>query len=422
MAETAVMTVEEARELVFARITRLPAEEVALLDSLGRVLADDARSDIDVAPFDNSAMDGFAVRAADLAGASADAPIALDVIAHIGAGDDVAGIVVAPGQAARIMTGAAVPEGADSVVMVERTQPLDSGDGGTGTRVAFEIEPRLGEHIRRRGEEVRAGDVVLSAGDVIGPAAIGLLASTGHATVSVYRRPRVAVLSTGSELVEVAETPGPGKIRNSNSYSITAQVIAAGGIPVRYPVVPDDVDATRAAFERAADETDYIVTSGGVSVGDFDYVKPVLEELGELAFCKVKMRPGNPQTLGSIRGVPFFGLPGNPTSTYVGFEIFVRPSLRLMQGFSALDRPVTMARLAHDVKKKQDRRYYLRGIVAPAADGDGYEASLPFSQSSALLTAAHRGNCLVVLPEGDGMFVAGTQVACVRLDQEEGTL
>jgi molybdopterin molybdotransferase len=421
MADETVMTVEEARELVFSRISRLPAEEVALLESLGRVLAKDARSDIDVAPFDNSAMDGFAVRAVDLAGASADAPIALDVIAHIGAGDDVAGIVVAPGQAARIMTGAAVPEGADSVVMVERTQPLDGGDGGTGTRVAFEVEPRLGEHVRRRGEEVRAGDVVLSAGDVIGPAAIGLLASTGHATVSVYRRPRVAVLSTGSELVEVAETPGPGKIRNSNSYSITAQVIAAGGIPVRYPVVPDDVDATRAAFERAADETDYIVTSGGVSVGDFDYVKPVLEELGELAFCKVKMRPGNPQTLGSIRGVPFFGLPGNPTSTYVGFEIFVRPSLRMMQGFSALDRPVTMARLAHDVKKKQDRRYYLRGIVAPVADGDGYEASLPFSQSSALLTAAHRGNCLVVLPEGGGTFAAGMLVACLRLDQEEGT-
>lgn len=421
MADDTVMSVEEARDLVFSRISRLPAEEVSLLDSLGRVLAGDARSDIDVAPFDNSAMDGFAVRAVDLAGATAEAPVSLDVIAHIGAGDDVARIVVAAGQAARIMTGAAVPTGADSVVMVERTHDLDGGDGGIGSRVAFEIEPRLGEHIRRRGEEVRAGDVVLSAGEVIGPAAIGLLASTGHATVSVFRRPRVAVLSTGSELVEVAETPGPGKIRNSNSYSITAQVMAAGGIPVRYPVVPDDVDATRAAFERAADETDYIVTSGGVSVGDFDYVKPVLEEIGELAFCKVKMRPGNPQTLGSIRGVPFFGLPGNPTSTYVGFEIFVRPSLRIMQGFSAIDRPVTMARLAHDVKKKQDRRYYLRGIVAPAADGDGYEASLPFSQSSALLTAAHRGNCLVVLPEGGGTFAAGMQVSCLRLDQEEGT-
>ena len=421
MPRDTLMTVEEARELVLAHARRLPAEEVPLLDALGRVLASDALSDIDVAPFDNSAMDGFAVRATDLTGASADTPIALDVIAHIGAGDDVAGIVVGPGQAARIMTGAAVPQGADSVVMVERTQVVGDGDGGIGSRAAFELEPRLGEHIRRRGEEVRAGDVVVSAGEVIGPAAIGLLASTGHATVSVFRRPRVAVLSTGSELVEVAETPGPGKIRNSNSYSIAAQVTAAGGIPIRYDVVPDELEATHAAFERAAAETDYIVTSGGVSVGDFDFVKPVLEEMGELEFCKVKMRPGNPQTLGSIRGVPFFGLPGNPTSTYVGFEIFVRPSLRMMQGLSALDRPVTMARLAHDVKKKQDRRYYLRGVVAPAENGEGYEASLPFSQSSALLTAAHRGNCLVVLPEGERTFVAGTHVSCVRLDQEEGT-
>ena len=419
MPDPATMTVEEARELVFARISRMPAEEVSLLDALGRVLAEDAVSDIDVAPFDNSAMDGFAVRAADLAGATPETPVELDVIAHIGAGDDVAGIEVAPGQAARIMTGAAVPAGADSVVMVERTRPV-AGDGGIGSRVAFELEPQLAEHIRRRGEEVLAGDVVLRAGEALGPAAIGLLASTGHATVSVYARPRVAILSTGSELVEVAEKPGPGKIRNSNSYSIAAQVLAAGAIPLRYDTVPDDVDATRAAFERAASEADFIVTSGGVSVGDFDYVKPVLEEMGELAFCKVKMRPGNPQTLGSIRGVPFFGLPGNPTSTYVGFEIFVRPALRRMMGFSAIDRPVTRAVLGHDVKKKQDRRYYLRGIVERAEDG-GYVASLPFSQSSALLTAAHRGNCFVVLPEGEGVFPEGTPVDCVRLDQEEGT-
>lgn len=411
------MTVEAARQLVLDRIKTLPAEEVSLLDALGRVLAADATSDIDVAPFDNSAMDGFAVRAADLAGASEAAPVELDVMAHIAAGDDVAGIEIGPGQAARIMTGAAVPAGADSVVMVERTRVV-SGDGGIGSRVAFEIEPKLGEHIRRRGEEVRAGDVVLSAGEVIGPAAIGLLASTGHDTVSVHRRPRVAVLSTGSELVEVDQKPGPGKIRNSNSYSIAAQVLAAGGVPVRYDIVPDEMQATREAFTKAAEECDFIVTSGGVSVGDFDYVKPVLEELGELLFCKVKMRPGNPQTLGWISGVPFFGLPGNPTSTYVGFEIFVRPSLRLMQGFSAIDRPITMARLSHDVKKKQDRRYYLRGRIERV--GEGYEASVPFSQSSALLTAAHRANCFVVLPEGEGVFPAGTQVQCVRLDMEEG--
>jgi molybdopterin molybdotransferase len=411
------MSVEEARGLVLDRIKTLPAEEVSLLDALGRVLAADATSDIDVAPFDNSAMDGFALRAADLAGASESAPVALDVMALIAAGDDVAGIEVGPGQAARIMTGAAVPAGADSVVMVERTR-VASGDGGIGSRVSFEIEPKPGEHIRRRGEEVRAGDVVLSAGEIIGPAAIGLLASTGHDTVSVHGRPRVAVLSTGSELVEVAQKPGPGKIRNSNSYSIAAQVMAAGGVPVRYDIVPDEMQATRDAFTKAAEECDFIATSGGVSVGDFDYVKPVLEELGELFFCKVRMRPGNPQTLGWISGVPFFGLPGNPTSAFVGFEIFVRPALRLMQGFSAIDRPVTMARLSHDVKKKQDRRYYLRGRVERV--GEGYEASVPFSQSSALLTAAHRANCFVVLPEGEDVFPAGTQVRCVRLDMEEG--
>jgi molybdopterin molybdotransferase len=321
MTDTPVMTVEQARELVFARIALMPAEQVSLLDALGRVLSEDARSDIDVAPFDNSAMDGFALRAADLAGASTEASVALEVIAHIGAGDDVAGIEVTPGQAARIMTGAAVPSGADSVVMVERTHPV-FGDGGIGSTVAFEIEPCLGEHVRKRGEEVRAGDVVVSAGDVIGPAGVGLLASTGH----------------------------------------------------------------------------------------------------ELAFAKVKMRPGNPQTLGSIRGVPFFGLPGNPTSTYVGFEIFVRPALRRMMGFASVDRPVTVARLSHDTKKKQDRRYYLRGRVERDPSSDGYIASLPHSQSSALLTAAHRGNCLVVLPEGEGLFTAGMQVDCIRLDMEEGTV
>ncbi|HET6351445.1 MAG TPA: gephyrin-like molybdotransferase Glp [Coriobacteriia bacterium] len=414
---TNTMSVEEARDQVFACVPVLEPERVPVLEALGRVLAEDAITDIDVAPFDNSAMDGFAVRAADLAGAAQGAPVELEVVAHIGAGDWWEG-EVRPGQAARIMTGAPTPAGADSVVMVEYTHPV-SGDGGVGSRVAFEREPVLGDHIRRRGEEVRAGEVVLSAGEVLGAAGIGLLAATGHAEVAVYRRPRVAIISTGSELVEVAEVPGPGKIRNSNSYSIAAQVVAAGGIPVRFPIVPDDLDATRAAFNRAADECDYIVTSGGVSVGDFDYVKPVLEELGEMTFCKVKMRPGNPQTLGTIKGVPFFGLPGNPTSTYVGFEVFVRPSLRKMQGFAELDRPVTMARLAHDVKKKQDRRYYLRGRCD--RDAEGYVASTPFSQSSALLTAAHRGNCLIVLPEGEGLFAAGTQVTCMRLDMEEGT-
>ncbi len=383
------------------------------------MLAEDATSDIDVAPFDNSAMDGFAVRAADTVGASESSPVELDVVAHIAAGDFWEG-EVGPGQAARIMTGAPVPAGADSVVMVERTRAV-TGDGGVGSRVAFELEPRLGEHIRRRGEEVLAGDVVVSAGEVIGPAAIGLLASTGHDTVAVYRRPRVASASRpAANSSRSPRSPGPARSATRTATRSPRRCLRAAAVPVRYDIVPDDMEATRAAFERAAGECDFILTSGGVSVGDFDFVKPVLEEMGELTFCKVKMRPGNPQTLGTIAGVPFFGLPGNPTSTYVGFEIFVRPALRRMQGFSALARPVTMARLSHDVKKKQDRRYYLRGRCSAASDG-GYEAALSGSQSSALLTAAHRGNCFVVLPEGDGVFPAGTQVDCVRLDMEEGT-
>ncbi|MFA5843847.1 MAG: gephyrin-like molybdotransferase Glp [Coriobacteriia bacterium] len=408
-----VMSVEEARELVFARVARLAQERVLLLEALGRVLAEDAVSDIDVSPFDNSAMDGYAVRAQDTAGA----PVTLRVVEHIAAGDSPT-VALGTGEVSRIMTGAPMPDGADAVVMVERTEPGEA-DGGAGGTVRVLHGAEAGDHVRRRGEEVLAGDVVLRAGEVIGPAAIGLLASTGHAEASVFRRPRVAVLATGSELVDVAETPGPGKIRDSNSYSIAAQVLAAGGVPLRYPVVTDDPGVTREAFLRAAGEADFIVTSGGVSVGDFDYVKPVLEEIGELAFCKVAMRPGNPQTLGSIRGVPFFGLPGNPTSTFVGFEVFVRPALRLMQGFASLDRPRTTARLAHDVRKKQDRRYYMRASLLRIADG--FEVSLAGSQSSALLTAAHRGNCLMVLPEGEGSYSEGALVDCIRLDMEEGT-
>jgi len=412
-----VLTVEQARQLVFDRVRLLEPERVALLESLGRVLAEDVVSDIDIAPFDNSAMDGYAVRREDCLGASLERPCVLRVVEHIAAGH-APQRAVGPGEASRIMTGAPVPEGADAVVMVEVTRALEAA-GGAGGTVAIEHEPAPGDHVRRRGEEVSAGQAVLRAGEVIGSAAVGLAAAAGAAEVVVRRRPKVAVLSTGDELVDVSERPAAGQIRNSNSYSIAAQVLAAGGVPLRYPTVRDDPAVTRQAFERAAEEADFIVSSGGVSVGDFDYVKPVLQELGEMTFCKVAMRPGNPQTLGTIRGVPFFGLPGNPTSSYVGFEVFVRPALRMMQGFAALDRAVVSARLSHDVKKKQDRRYYLRASLTRAAEG--FVVSLAGSQSSALLTAAHKGNCLLVLPEGDGFFAEGSTVQCMRLDVEEGT-
>ncbi len=411
------LSVEQARDLVFARCRVLETESVPILEALGRVLATEVRSDIDVAPFDNSAMDGYAIRAADLVGASESAPVTLAVVSEIAAGS-YSELEIGPGQAARIMTGAPVPPGADAVVMVEFTEAGEAGGATHGT-VRIMREVTSGENIRRRAEEVAAGDVVLSAGEEVGPAAVGLLAATGHATAEVYRRPKVAVLSTGDELVDVTELPGRGKIRNSNSYSISAQVIAAGGMPLRYPIVRDDRAAMREAFAQAASEADFIATTGGVSVGDFDYVKPVLEELGEMEFCKVAMRPGNPQTLGSIDGTPFFGLPGNPTSTFVGFEIFIRPALRFMQGHAKLDRPRQQAVLAHDVKKKRDRRYFLRASLERSSDGS-YVVTLSGSQSSALLTAAHRGNCLLVMPEGEELFPAGSMAEVIRLDMEEG--
>lgn len=422
-------TVENAIAELLSVVDTLPAETVDLMDSLGRILAADIVSDIDVAPFDNSAMDGFAVHAADLERATPEHPVTLKVVSHIAAGD-YSDLPVERGEAARIMTGAPMPPLVDTVVKVEDTSVAD-GDGGVGSHIAFANPIKQGTNVRLQGEEVHAGDPVLRAGEKVTPAAIGLMAATGNAHVSVYARPRVAIIATGSELVEITEKPGRGKIRNSNNYSISAQVLSAGGIPVRFPLVKDTFEATEAAITEAAQTCDFIVTSGGVSVGDFDFVKPVLAKLGEMLFCKVNMRPGNPQTLGTItRGadgkrVPFFGLPGNPTSTFVGFEMFVRPALLRMQGHTKLERPVTWAHLTHDAKKRQDRRYYMRGSVVPVSKTDGltrYEATIEGNQSSALLTSAHVGNCFVILPEGVAPVYAGDLVKCIRLDWEEGAL
>ena len=412
-----MISVEEAREQVFSRIDVLEPERVPLLGALGRVLAEDVISDIDVAPFDNSAMDGYAVRAADVASASADSPVVLSVIEYIPAG-------VAPrhavgeGQASRIMTGAPVPDGADAVVMVEKTR-VGAAGGGPGDTVGILVPARAGENVRRRAEEVRAGEAVLVVGEAVGPAAIGLAASVGHDALVVRRRPRVAIVSTGDELVEIGERPGPGQIRNSNSYSLAAQVLMAGGEPHMLGIARDNAEHTRGLLERAP-EFDLMITTGGVSMGDLDVVKDVLQQIGKLDFWKVAMRPGAPQTFGTIGGTPFFGLPGNPTSTMVGFELFVRPAIRKMAGFTALDRPRVAAQLSHDVRKKADRRYFMRARLV-RIEGEGYSVAISGNQSSALLTAMHRGNCLLSLPEGETYFPAGYEVECIRLDVEEGT-
>lgn len=414
-----MLSVEEAREKVLERITRLEPETVAVLESLGCVLATDVVSDIDVAPFDNSAMDGYAVRASDTSGATEESPVVLDVVDHIAAGA-VPRATVGPGQASRIMTGAPAPGGADAVVMVEVTEALTEG-GSTGGTVAIKRPVAAGENIRLRGEDVKVGETVLRAGEIVNAASIGLMAALGVSEVDVYRRPNVGIVSTGDELVEITEKPGPGKIRNSNSYSLAAQVLAAGGIPHQLGIARDNEADTRALLSRAS-EFDLMITTGGVSMGDFDVVKSVLEEIGQLDFWKVAMRPGAPQTYGTIDGTPFFGLPGNPTSTMVGFELFVRPVVRKMRGFGKLTRPRVSAVLAEDTKKKSDRRYFLRGIVEPIESpgaGPRYSARLSGAQSSAMLTAMHRANCLIALPEGTSFVPAGSVVECIRLDCEE---
>jgi molybdopterin molybdotransferase len=416
-----MLSVEQARAMVLERITRLESETVPILDSLGCVLAADVVSDIDVSPFDNSAMDGYAVQAADTAGATDECPVVLRVVDHIAAGF-MPKVAVGRGEASRIMTGAPVPAGADAIVMVEHTQALEEG-GSTGGTVAVRRAATADDHIRRAGEDVRVGELVLRAGEVVNAASIGLMAAVGTPAPRVYRRPRVAIVSTGDELVEIDTVPGPGQIRNSNSYSLAAQVLAAGGVPHILGIARDNEADTRALLGRAP-EFDLMVTTGGVSMGDFDVVKTVLQQMGELDFWKVAMRPGAPQTFGTIGGTPFFGLPGNPTSTMVGFELFVRPAIRKMRGFADLDRPRVLATLAEDIRKKSDRHYFMRGVLtrvdgaAPAAPE--HEARLSGNQSSAMLSSMHRANCLISLPEGLSSVAARSVVECIRLDQEEG--
>jgi molybdopterin molybdotransferase len=417
-----MMPFEDAVNAVLERIRRLETESVLAADALGCVLAQDVVADVDIAPFDNSAMDGYAVQAADLASATESSPVVLRVVDHIAAGANPT-IEVTSGQAARIMTGAPIPPGADSVVMVEYSMPMDA-DGQTGGTVGFAAPTPLGAHVRLRGEDVKAGEVVLQTGEVVSPSAIGLLASVGATAVQVYRRPRVAIVVTGDELVDPAEKPGPGRIRNSNGPVLSALVTAAGGVPHVLGVAKDNEPDTEALLSRAP-EFDLMISTGGVSMGDFDVVRTVLERIGVMDFWKVAIKPGVAQAYGTIGETPFFGLPGNPSSTVVGFELFIRPAIRKMRGFSALHRPRVSATLAHDVRKKVGRRHFLRAILerddAPAGEGVRFRVELAGKQSSAMLTTMHRANCLVSLPaEGDGAQ-AGAIVECIRLDVEEGT-
>jgi len=411
-----MISVDEALEYVLKHFEPLEPEEVEILDALDRVLAEDIYSDMDIPPFDNSAMDGYAVRAADTVGASPEAPITLQVIADLAAGHTT-DLMVEPGTAIRIMTGAPLPAGADAVVRFEETSEGLRGGEGRDDRIEIFTEVVVGENVRPAGEDIRKGELVLSKGTILRPQEIGVLASLGRAKIRVIRRPRVAILATGDELVGIDEPLAPGKIRNSNEYSNAALVRRYGGIPIRLGIARDDVEELRAKIrEGLAQKVDLFLTSAGVSVGDYDVVKDVLGAEGEIHFWQVCMKPGKPLAFGEIQGVPLLGLPGNPVSAMVSFEQFARPAILKMLGKTRLRKPTVEAILEEDVESS-GRRNFKRAVITKR-DGE-YYASITGPQGSGILTSMVKANGLAIIPEGIRYMKAGERVTVQMLDWPE---
>jgi molybdopterin molybdotransferase len=415
MTEAEMLSVAQAQQIILSQVQPCGAEATSLLESLGRVLAEDVIAADDLPPFDNSAMDGYAIRADDAAGASRGAPVVLNVVADIAAGHP-SDVAIRPGQAARIMTGAPVPRGTDAVVPVEATdEPLRGGALPAQVRVFQDLKP--GEHIRPAGGDVRRGARALDAGAVIRPAEIALLAALGFAEVRVIRRPRVAVLATGDELVQPGEKLVPGQIRNANGFSTAAQVIRYGGVPIQLGIARDTADDLRAKLaEGLAAGADLFVVSAGVSVGAYDLVKDVVVTSGELSFWRVRMRPGKPLAFGQFSGVPFFGLPGNPVSAMLTFEQFVRPAILKMVGHPHWQKPMVEVELAEEVTS-DGRETYARARVT--REGNRYVARLSGGQASNVLSALVAANALVIIPDGQTRVKAGAHLMAQMLDWPE---
>ncbi|MGH2515108.1 MAG: molybdopterin molybdotransferase MoeA, partial [Ktedonobacterales bacterium] len=374
-----MLTVEEARERILARFSRLNAEAVPLPAALGRVLADAAVARESLPPFTNSAMDGYAVRSEDARGASPAAPRQLRLAGEVPAGRVYEG-TMGPGEAVRILTGAPLPDGADAVLQQELTE---MGDGW----VRLLAEAPAGNNLRYPGEDVRAGDVLAPAGTEIGPAEIALLASAGIHPVRVVRRPRVAILSTGDELAPLGEALRPGQIRESNGPYLIAAVARAGGEPVPLGIARDRAEELRAKLEQARD-ADLILTSGGVSVGDYDLVKQMLTEQGDINFWRVRMRPGKPVAFGTLGETPLLGLPGNPVSAAVTFELFGRPAIRTMLGCRQVERPVVDVVLEGTSIPRGDRRHFVR---ARLESRNGTLTAAPTGEQGSHIISSLRG-------------------------------
>jgi molybdopterin molybdotransferase len=399
-----VLGVEAALAHILSTVPVLEPERVPLLDAVGRVLSERVVADRHIPPLANSAMDGYAVLGTDLALPS---PIRLRVVGEAAAGR-VPGVSVAPGQAVRIMTGAPIPSGADTVVRFENTRQDNDW-------VEILKVPRPGANVRAAGEDVRAGQTVLQPGKVLRPQEVGMLAAVGHTSVSVRRRPRVAILATGDEVVMPDQIPGPGQIRDANSYTVAAQVQRCGGVPLLLGVARDREELVRQGMRDAlSQKADFIITSGGVSVGDFDLVKQVLAGEGAMHFWSLNMKPGRPMAFGVVNDVPLLGLPGNPVAAMISTELFVRPALLKMQGFTDWSVPTTLARLSQPIVRKDGRRHYLR-VQLRGSEGS-CEATLTGDQGSGILNSLVQADGLAVIPEELDSLPAGTPVQVILLD------
>ncbi len=405
-----MLSVEEALERILAEITALPAVQVPLAASQGLVLAQDVIARDDIPPFANSAMDGFALLSKDSHSHEGQLP-RLQVIGGVAAGY-VADQSVEEGTAMRIMTGAPVPPGADTVIQIELTRYDDPES--TWVEILEGVPP--GNNIRPAGEDMRAGQVVLHSGTEIGPWEIGILATLGYAAVPVIRRPRIAILGTGDEIIDVHEPLRPGKIRDSNSYLLEAAVRSAGAEPYRLGIAHDTVESLREKFTEAA-TCDLILTSGGVSVGDFDLVKDIMAEQGQINFWRINMRPGKPVAFGRINGVPLLGLPGNPVSSAVTFELFGRPVIRKMLGHTRLLKPQVEVIVEDGVNDRAMRRHYVRARVQ-WRDGH-FVAHTTGNQGSNLMTSLLDANAFVIVPEGGTQVHPGDTAKAMMLDWPE---
>jgi len=417
-----LISVEEALAEILCHVRPLEPERVPVLEAQGRVLAEEILSDINIPPFDNSAMDGYAVRSAEVGSATLASPVDLAVIGSVAAGY-VVGMQVEPGTAIRIMTGAPMPDGADAVVPYEDTSDFDRSKeerlDAPATQIWVRSAVQAQDHVRPAGEDVRLGELVMAPGRVIRPQEIGVLASLGRESILVHRRPRVAILATGDELLEIHEPLAPGKIRNSNEYTNAALVTRTGGVPIRLGIARDTKDdltaKIRLGLERGAD---LFLTSGGVSVGDYDVVKDVLGTEGEIQFWQVRMKPGKPLAFGLLPGdVPLIGLPGNPVSAMVSFEQFARPAILKMLGHIDLDKPTVQA-IIDEPLTNSGRRGYVRVVVT--RQKDGFHARRTGEQGSGVLTSMTKANGLAIVPEGEHYIKAGTELAVQMLDWPEG--